>query len=123
MSEKFIALELLQRIETSLIEIIDWTENIKSIDDFLFSQDGMILLNAVCMKLIVVGEDVKALDKYTHKALLKEYHSVNWKDIMGMRDVIAHHYFDLEAEKVFDTLKDDVPELINVIIKMKKDIL
>ena len=41
---------------------------------------------------------------------------------MGMRDVIAHHYFDLDAEKVFDTVKEDVPALLNVIIKMRQDL-
>ena len=48
---------LLQRIEVSLNEIIDWTAHIRSVDDFLLSPNGMILLNAVCMKLFSVGEE------------------------------------------------------------------
>ena len=123
MYDKLLALELLQRIEKSLKEMIDWTVNIKSVNDFLFSADGMILLNAVCMKLFVVGEVIKTLDKFTNKALLPKYQSIQWKDIMGMRDVIAHHYFDLEADKIFDTLRDEVPELLNVILKMKHDLI
>ena len=123
MYDKFLAEELLQRIETSLKEIIDWTVCIKSVNDFLLSTDGVILLNAVCMKLFAIGEEVKSLDKCTNKALLLKYPMIQWKDIMGMRDVIAHHYFDLEAEKVFDTLKEEVPELFNVIIKMRQDLL
>jgi hypothetical protein len=31
---------------------------------------------------------------------------------MGMRDIIAHHYFDLEADKIFDTLKEEIPVLL-----------
>ena len=61
----------------------------------------MILLNAVCMKLFAVGEEVKALDKRTDKTLLPKYPQIQWKDVMGMRDVIAHHYFELEADKVW----------------------
>lgn len=122
MYDKFLTIELLQRIETSLKEIIDWTIHIKSVDDFLLSTGGMILLNAVCMKLIAVGEEIKSLDKHTNKMLLSKYHDIQWKDIMGMRDVIAHHYFDLDADKVFDALKEEVPELLNVIIKMKQDL-
>ena len=114
--------ELLRRIETSLKEIIDWTAHIKSVDDFLLSQGGMILLNAVCMKLFSIGEEIKSLDKHTNKMLLPKYDTIQWKDIMGMRDVIAHHYFDLDAEKVFDTLKEDVPVLLDVIIEMKQDL-
>jgi len=122
MYDQLLTEKLLQRIEISLKEIIDWTAHIKSVDDFLLSQGGMILLNAVCMKLFSVGEEVKSLDKHTNKTLLPKYSTIQWKDIMGMRDVIAHHYFDLDADKVFDTLKEDVPMLLNVIVKMKQDL-
>ena len=122
MYDVFLTEELLQRIENSLQEIIDWTVNVKSVDDFLLSAGGMILLNAVCMKLFSVGEEVKSLDKHTNKLLLTKYPMIQWKDIMGMRDVIAHHYFDLDAEKVFDTLKNDIPPLLEVIKQMKNDL-
>jgi uncharacterized protein with HEPN domain len=75
------------------------------------------------MKLFAIGEEVKSLDKHTNKTLLQKYPMIRWKDIMGMRDVIAHQYFDLDAEKVFDTLKEEVPELLNIIKKMKQDLL
>ena len=123
MYDIFWAKELLQRIELSLKEIIDWTSHVKSIDDFLLSSDGMILLNAVCMKLCAIGEEVKSLDKHTNKALLIKYPLIQWKDVMGMRDVIAHHYFDLEADKVFDTVKEEIPELLNVIKTIRQDLM
>ena len=122
MCDNFLIKELLQRIETSLKEIILWTAHVESVNDFLSTTGGMILLNAVCMKLLAIGEEVKSLDKHTHKALLPKYHTIQWKEIMGMRDVIAHHYFDLEADKVFDALKEDIPALLNVIIKMRQDL-
>jgi uncharacterized protein with HEPN domain len=122
MYDKLLAEELLQRIEISLKEITDWTVHIKCVDDFLLSENGMILLNAVCMKLFAVGEEVKSLDKHTNKAFLSKYPMIQWKDIMGMRDVIAHHYFDLDAEKVFDALKEDIPPLFGVIKQMKNDL-
>ena len=122
MYDEFLAEELLQRIEISLKEIIDWTVHVKTVDDFLLSTNGMILLNAVCMKLFAVGEEVKSLDKHTNKVLLSKYPMIQWKDIMGMRDVIAHHYFDLDADKVFDTLKEDIPPLLEIIKQMRKDL-
>jgi len=36
---------------------------------------------------------------------------VPWNAIMKTRDIIAHHYFDIDAERVFDTLKNDIPPL------------
>ena len=123
MCDDLIIKELLQRIETSLQEIIEWTAHIKSASDFASSNEGMILLNAVYMKLFAVGEEVKSLDKHTNKALLPKYPMVQWKDIIGMRDVIAHHYFGLDADQVFDTLKEEVPVLLDVIRQIKQDLL
>ena len=63
------------------------------------------------MILIAVGESVKTLDKLTNKQLLPTYPSIDWKGVMGMRDVIAHHYFDVDADAVFSIIKEDIPPL------------
>jgi len=122
MCDDFVIKELLQRIETSLQEIMNWTDHVKSASDFPSSNEGMILLNAVYMKLFAVGEEIKSLDKHTNKTLLSKYPMIQWKDIIGMRDVIAHHYFGLDADQVFDTIKEEVPELLKVIIQIKQDL-
>lgn len=41
---------------------------------------------------------------------------------MRMRDKIAHHYFEIDAEVVFKTLKEDVPAILPVIHKMMSNI-
>ncbi|MDR1698238.1 MAG: DUF86 domain-containing protein [Prevotellaceae bacterium] len=122
MYDKTLVADKLQRIEISLTDILEWTSRVNSVDDFLMSNEGMILLNAVCMKLFAVGEEVKTLDKHTAKTFLPQYPQIQWKYVMGMRDIIAHHYFELDADKVFDTLKEELPELLKVIIKMKNDL-
>ena len=73
------------------------TEIIKTVDDFLLSPSGMEKLDAACMVLIAIGESVKNLDKITEGQLLPTYPSIPWKRVMGMRDIIAHHYFDVDA--------------------------
>jgi uncharacterized protein with HEPN domain len=40
---------------------------------------------------------------------------------MKTRDIIAHHYFDVDAERIFNTLKDDIPPLLVVIKQMRED--
>ncbi|MDR3328502.1 MAG: DUF86 domain-containing protein [Prevotellaceae bacterium] len=122
MYDKPLILEEVQRVETSLQDLQKWTSHITSPDDFLLSMEGMILLNAVCMKLFAIGEEVKTIDKHTNKALLPLYPAIMWKDIMGMRDVIAHHYFELDAPKVTDTLQNDIQPLLTVIQQIKKDL-
>ncbi|MCH7517111.1 MAG: DUF86 domain-containing protein, partial [Bacteroidetes bacterium] len=46
---------------------------------------------------MAIGESVKYLDKVTESGLLSQYSQVEWKRVMGMRDVLSHHYFDLDA--------------------------
>jgi uncharacterized protein with HEPN domain len=114
--------DLLGNIEKSLLLVLEQTETVKSVDDFLATPSGMFMLDAVCMNLFSVGEAVKMIDKQTDRTLLPKYPSIPWKDIMGMRDKIAHHYFEIDAEAIFDILRNDVPPLLSVVEQMKKDI-
>jgi len=82
----------------------------------------MILLNALCMKLLAVGEEIKGLDRRTGGELLKLYTTVPWKQIMGLRDVIAHQYFSLDAEIIFSVIKVDIQPILEIIRQMTADI-
>ncbi len=77
----------------------------------------MNLLDSVCMKLIAAGEGIKNLNKITNKELLPNYSEIQWKQVMGMLDIIFHHYFDVDAKQIFNKLKEDIPTLINVLEK------
>ena len=63
------------------------------------------------MVIIAIGESVKTLDKLTDKKLLPTYPSIDWKKVMGARDIIAHHYFEVDAEEVFSIIKNDLEPL------------
>lgn len=65
------------------------------------SPEGMTLLDATCMLLIAVGESLKNLDKVTDGKLLPTYPSIPWKQVKGLRDIIAHHCFDVDASQIF----------------------
>lgn len=122
MYDKLLALETLKNIEESMNEVIEWTININYAEDFYKSNEGMILLNAVCMKLLAVGEEIKGLDRRTKGELLKNYKSIPWKQIMGLRDIIAHHYFSLDASVIFSVLKSDINPLLEVIQQITADL-
>lgn len=115
MYNKSLILIALENIERSLNDILEWTTSIRSADDFLISSSGMILLNAVCMKLFAIGEELKNIDKRTNKQLFLLYPVINWKEAMKMRDVIAHHYFEIDVEVVFNTLQHDLQPLLQTI--------
>lgn len=66
---------------------------------------GMEKLDAACMVLMAIGESIKNLDKLTEKELLPTYPSIDWKGLMGVRDIIAHRYFQIDSEAVFSIIK------------------
>ncbi len=74
------------------------------------------------MNLIAIGESVKGLDKLTHGELLPKYPDVYWNGVMRMRDKIAHHYFELDAEVVFCTIKEDIPLTAKAIDQILEDL-
>ena len=74
------------------------------------------------MQFIALGEGVKNLDKLTNRTLLAQYHDVPWQDIMGMRDVLSHHYIHLDAEVVFKTCKEGIPVLEDALNKVEANI-
>ena len=96
--------------------------NITCGDDFATSPGGMLKLDAVCMNLIAIGEAVKGLDKVTHGELLTQYPQVYWSGVMRMRDKIAHHYFEVDADVVYSTIVEDIPPLKKTIQKMLDDL-
>ena len=74
------------------------------------------------MQLIAVGESLKNLDKVAGMEFLGRYPQIDWKSAKGMRDIISHHYFDLDAEAVFNVCKINLPEMIPVLNQMIADV-
>ena len=117
-----IVLDSLQKIMTMLELITERTNVVKTPDDFLRSPGGMMRLDAICMNLIALGETVKGLDKQTNAQLLKNSPDVYWRGVMGMRDKISHHYFEIDTDVVFRTLEEDIPKMKPVVEKMIVDL-
>ena len=122
MYDKKLALEILYQIDWSVQTIQKRVKPIKSADDFTISDAGLEKLDAICMQLIAIGESLKNLDKVTGLALLKNYPEVEWDKVKGMRDVISHHYFDVNAEVVYTVCVDHLAVLGKTIQKIIKDI-
>ena len=68
--------------------------------------DGLVF-DAVRVRLIEIGEAVKALPA----DLLANEPRIPWTQVAQMRDRLAHHYFDTSHAIVAATVREDVPEL------------
>lgn len=103
--------ETLKNIDIAITRLQERTVQIHTVDDFLLSPFGMEKLDAAGMVIIALGEAVKTLDKLTDKKLLPTYPSIDWKKVMGARDIMAHHYFEIDADEVFSIIKNDLEPL------------
>ncbi|THB69445.1 MAG: DUF86 domain-containing protein [Gammaproteobacteria bacterium] len=78
---------------------------------------------AVIMSLIILGEaSTKVMDNYS--GFSDSNSQIPWRNMRGMRNRIAHGYFDINLEIVWETIRAALPELINnlseVIVEAKE---
>jgi len=118
--------ELVREILSQILEASGRIErrfaSIQSPDDFLGGEDGVDKLDGICMMLIAIGENLKNLDKVTSFQLLVRYPEVDWKGAKGIRDIISHHYFDLNADVVFSVCKKRLPGLVDAVKAMQVEL-
>ena len=115
MSDPSLTLEKLIQIDEALQRIVRRVSSISSADDFLNSDHGLDMLDAIAMMLIAIGENLKKIDYETGGELLRSYPSVDWKGAKGLRDILSHQYFDINATQVFTICKRDIPPLVEVV--------
>lgn len=119
MYDKELLIEIIDKIIWSVELIIARCDTIETYEDFLQDDFGLEKLDSICMQFINIGEALKEFDKITSKNLLVKYPEIDWKAAMGLRDIITHHYFDIDAEVVFSTVRYRLPELRDVLVKLK----
>ncbi|WP_455671201.1 HepT-like ribonuclease domain-containing protein [Phocaeicola faecalis] len=118
MHKQELLLSILQKVAQSIERIIHNSENIDNYQYYYLTPAGMERLESTCMLLIAIGESIKGIDKLTNKQLFPQYPEIDWKGAMGIRDIIAHHYFDLDGEIVFNVVKENLPEMLECIKKI-----
>lgn len=100
-------------------ELIEtWNRSVKSVDDYLSSPEGVQKMAASCMMIENIGEGVKKVDKLLPGFLITHAPETPWREIKGLRDHIAHGYFNLEADIIFDVAINEIPSLKQVLIRL-----
>lgn len=113
-------LHILEQVEWAVKTLQERMRCVARPDDFLLTPGGMEKLDAACMLLIAIGESFKNVDKITDKRLLKTCPAIPWKDVIGLRDIVAHHYFHIDADQIWHTVKDDLPPLLEAVCFLKE---
>lgn len=115
-------IEILSQVDQAIEVVRQRFSVIKSADAFLTTPEGLEKLDSICMKLIAIGESVKNIDKHTNFNLLSGYPDIDWKGVKGVRDIISHHYFDLDAEEIFEICDTHIPPLHSTVKRMLTDL-
>jgi uncharacterized protein with HEPN domain len=110
--------ELLKFILDSIKLIKDRFEVIHASDDFLENDDGLMRLDAISMRLQSIGEALKNIDKRERDFLLKVADKTYWSKIIKTREILTHHYIDIDSETIYDICNEKLNELEDKIISL-----
>lgn len=102
----------LEKILTDLLFIQKHTRNIES-DELGLNE---LLLDSMMFRLIQISENAKKLSD-NFKDL---YPNIPWKAMYGFRNRIVHDYGHVDLGRVYSTIKSDVPELIEILMKQNQ---
>jgi uncharacterized protein with HEPN domain len=86
----------------------------------LDQEDGQDRLDVICMQFLAAGEALKRLEKLEPGLLATSFPDIDWKGAMGFRDVIAHQYFDLDAEQVLLICSQALPDMLQAVIALEE---
>jgi uncharacterized protein with HEPN domain len=112
--------ELLDFILESLRLINRRFKGVESSDDFLDSDEGLDKLDAISMRLQSIGEALKNLDKREKELLLKVADKEYWSKIIRTREILTHHYIDIDAETIYMICDEKLEELKQKVLKLQE---
>lgn len=102
--------------------IIVSTAKINKGDDFLLTPWGDDVFDATVMRFQIVGEMMKQIDMATKGEMLIHYPEIPWRNIFGLRNLISHEYSIVDPVEIFNTVKEDIPLLVDVLHRIADDI-
>lgn len=105
-------LQHIDECSSKIIEIVLKHKGFESFSDNWISQDAMI------RNFEVIGEAISHISEDTKS----NYLNIEWQKIKGMRNIIAHEYFGVKLEVIWDTAVIEIPKLKKNINQVLKDL-
>ena len=93
----------IEDIDNAIKKIERYTKNINY---EAFSQDEMVV-DAVIRNFEVIGEAINNIPE----KVKEKFPDVEWSEAVGFRNVLIHNYFGLDIEAIWDTIKENIPDL------------
>lgn len=105
-------LDTFQSVHDAILQLQDWNRDISELNDLLTTPEGTKTLAADCMLLQAICEGIKKIDNKTKGSLLPLQPQIPWKEVKGMRDHIAHGYFDINTDLVWFVITEELDPLL-----------
>lgn len=101
----------LNHILECINKIENYIKNAKNFEDF---EKNMMMVSAVIREIEVIGEATRNIDiEFKNK-----YSDIPWKEMADTRNVLIHGYFGVNLKIVWDTAKNDLPNLKKLILPL-----
>lgn len=110
------------RLADYLRQMIDGSRDALSFTDGMDREAFLADLRtqrAVVMSLMIVGEAAARI-LADHPAFADAHPDVPWRSIRGMRNRIAHGYFDVDLGVVWQTVQAELPRLVQRLEKAQR---
>ena len=75
--------------------------------------DNEILLDSMLFRMIQISENAKRLSEEYRESTSK----LPWNELIGLRNRIVHDYGNVDLQVVYETLKNDIPELLELLLE------
>jgi uncharacterized protein with HEPN domain len=116
MSENHRLPDYLDHIQQAATDARSFVEGLAK-DDFLADKRTQ---QAVIMSLIIIGEAAtKVMDSYAD--FTQTHVDVPWRSMRNMRNRMAHGYFDINLDVVWDTTQQWLPDLLKQLPAVRQD--
>ncbi len=101
----------------------EMSKDILQPDDFVSSTSGMIVFRACGMSLQYITESFVKIRNFCGREFFNPYKSIPWDSVFGMRNFLSHEYGDVDTEGIFNTVKINIPELLQVSETILQDVI
>ena len=122
MFKKDRVLSLLDSAIKEMNLLLEMSKEIHVPDDFVSSTSGLIIFRACSMSLQYINESFVKIRNLCGNDFFKPYKAVPWPSVFGMRNFLSHEYGDVDAEGIFNTVKTNIPELLQVTETIRQDL-
>lgn len=110
--QREIVIDALEQIKSAIENLLSWNEGIDDMNTLLMSPGGMQDLAGNCMLIMAIAEGFKKIDKMTDGQLLVIRPEIPWKQVFGLRNRIAHGYFDIDTDIISEVINNDLEPLL-----------